>query len=155
MRPDLLGSLPDEGACLPLPEEIAGVDGEWSGAGWATGVELRLDGDAVGMRGSHVAGEAVGESDARRRGEGEGVWKGLAIRWRDWHETVEDAVRDLERVADVLERSGWDELFGDGGDEEEEEGRGCIRNVTPKGEEGRGGKERVEDDADGREEPRK
>jgi hypothetical protein len=79
------------------------VEPGWSGAEWASAVGVSVDGGEV----HSVQGEGEGE-----KGD-QSVWKGLGIQWKDWHETIEDAVRDLERVAGTLAKSGWEELFGD------------------------------------------
>jgi hypothetical protein len=103
--PDLSSSLPDERTCLPMPETVAQLEGRWSGAGFArAALPLHVEGTADG----HV--EGAGDSSAES-GDGT-VWNGLGIQWRDWRETVEDAVADLERVAGGLEESGWEDLFG-------------------------------------------
>lgn len=99
--PDLSASLPDERACLPLPGRVAGLEAGWSGAEWVRAVGVPAD-DAL----SSVEKE---------------LWKGLDIEWRDWRETIEDAVRDLRRVAGALEKSGWEDLFGDDDEAEPDE----------------------------------
>ena len=101
MCPDLSASLPDERACLPLPGRVAGLEAGWSGAEWVRAVGVPAD-DAL----SSVEKE---------------LWKGLDIEWRDWRETIEDAVRDLRRVAGALEKSGWEDLFGDDDEAEPDE----------------------------------
>ena len=111
MRPDLEDALPDERACLPMPGMVAGVDEVWSGAGAGAG----------GGGGGDDNDDGDGRGGARLGGGYRPVWSGLGIRWRDWRETVEDAVRDLERVAGGLERSGWEELFGEDEDTEDDE----------------------------------
>jgi len=48
--------------------------------------------------------------------EKEKCWGGIKLNWRDWRETVVDAVADIERVSVRLEQSGWEDLFD--GDED-------------------------------------
>lgn len=91
MRPDLAGKLPDERNCIPLPEKVAGLNTQWSGA--------LLDPDR--------------DDTADKNNSNSEAWPGLVIKWRDWRETVFDAICDLEKVTRTLERSGWEELFDD------------------------------------------
>ncbi|KAF8576651.1 NAD(P)-binding protein [Ramaria rubella] len=67
----------------------------------------------------------VAQLDVRWTGTGyaEG-WTGVDVQWRDWRETVQDAVRDLEKAAAGLEESGWEELFEESDDPSEPEGVG-------------------------------
>lgn len=101
MYPDLSASLPDERACLPLPGRVAGLEAGWCGTEW---VRAAADDTLSSV-----------ESDESS------LWKGLDIEWRDWRETIEDAVRDLRRVAGALEKSGWEDLFGDDDEAEPDE----------------------------------
>ncbi|KAF8530141.1 hypothetical protein BU17DRAFT_78719 [Hysterangium stoloniferum] len=94
-RPDLSmrGQLPDATLCMSLPPHVAKLDTTWSAAR-----SRSSSGDLPEWAPAHIFG-----SD----------WKGIDVRLRDWRETVEDAVRDLEGVMETVEQSGWDDLFDD------------------------------------------
>lgn len=92
-RPDLAEKLPDEQKCMPLPENVARLNTQWTGAL----LHPNRDEMAVSDRG-------LSNKD---------FWPGLAIDWRDWKQTVLDAVWDLDKVTKTLEKSGWEDLFED------------------------------------------
>lgn len=91
-RPDLAERLPDEQKCIPLPENVARLNTQWSGA--------LLDPNRD---------ETAGDRGLNNKD----IWPGLAIDWRDWKQTVLDAVCDLDKVTRTLEKSGWEDLFED------------------------------------------
>jgi len=94
-RPDLYmrGKLPDAMMCMSLPPNVAKLDTTWSGA-----------------RSKSNSGDQLELAHVEVGGSG---WRGIDVHLRDWQETVEDAVRDLERVMETVEQSGWDDLFDD------------------------------------------
>lgn len=93
-RPDLAERLPDEGKCMPLPENVAGLNTQWSGA-----LLVPNRDEMTGDR-SPIASDKE-------------FWPGLTIDWRSWKETILDAVCDLDKVTRTLEKSGWEDLFED------------------------------------------
>ncbi|KAF8521129.1 hypothetical protein JB92DRAFT_1831488 [Gautieria morchelliformis] len=120
-RPDLARALPDAQTCLPMPERVAALDGRWSGSG--SGAAFACASAGAGGGAAHSERGAAGDGSDSAHVESAGsetggrevpAWDGLGMRWRDWRETVEDAVADLERVAASgrLEESGWEDLLG-------------------------------------------